>query len=63
MKQVTIKNSELILTALDYGAVIQKLMFRDKNGRWLNMVASLEDPEDYLSDEISLGATVGRFAG
>jgi aldose 1-epimerase len=63
LKQVTIKNSELSLTAIDYGAVIQKLMFRDKNGRWFNLVASLEDPEDYLSDEISLGAAVGRFAG
>ncbi len=63
MNQVTIKNRELSLTALDYGAVIQKLMFRDKNGRWLNMVASLDQPEDYLSDQISLGATVGRFAG
>ncbi len=63
MKQVTIKNSELRLTALDYGAVIQKLMFRNKDGRWFNVVASLKNPKDYISDQISLGATVGRFAG
>ncbi|MGB5236715.1 MAG: aldose epimerase family protein [Flavobacteriaceae bacterium] len=63
MKQFTIKNTELSLTALDYGAVIQKLMFRDKNGNWRNLVASLKDPEEYFSDKISLGATVGRFAG
>ena len=63
LNQFTINNDELSLTALDYGAVIQKLMFRNKHGDWLNLVASLKQPEDYFSDEISLGATVGRFAG
>jgi len=63
LRQFTINNSALSLTALDYGAVIQKLMFRDKNSRTLNMVVSLSEPEDYLEDMISLGSTVGRYAG
>lgn len=63
MKQVTIKNGKLSLTVLDYGAVIQKLMVPDKNGDPVNVVVGFKDPEDYLKDEISLGASVGRFAG
>ncbi|MGI9545738.1 MAG: aldose epimerase family protein [Flavobacteriaceae bacterium] len=63
MKQVTINNGILSLTALDYGAVIQKLILHDKNGQPVNVVVGLEDAEDYLQDKISLGAVVGRFAG
>ena len=63
MKQVTIKNKHLSLTALEYGAVIQKLMVKDKHNNAVNVVACLDDPEAYLQDRISLGATVGRFAG
>lgn len=51
------------LTVLDYGAVIQKLMVRDKFGKEFNVVVGLEKPTEYLEDEIALGASVGRFAG
>ena len=63
MKQVTINNGKISLTILDYGAVIQKLMVMDKNGDPCNVVVGLKEPEDYLQDDISLGASVGRFAG
>ncbi len=63
LQQVTIKNSHLSLTALEYGAVIQKLIVRDKHNNPVNVVASLNDPNEYLKDRISLGSTVGRFAG
>ncbi len=63
MKQFTINNGLLSLTVLNYGAVIQKLMVLDKNGDPFNVVVGLKDPEEYLQDEISLGASVGRFAG
>lgn len=63
MQQVTINNDFLSLKVLDYGARIQELMFRDKNGKWQNTVVALEEPEAYLKDDISLGACVGRFAG
>ncbi len=63
MKQVTINNEFLSLSVLNYGARIQGLRFRDKNGKWLNTVVGLDTPEAYLEDEISLGACVGRFAG
>ena len=63
LQQVTIKNSHLSLTALEYGAVIQKLIVRDKHNNPVNVVACLDDAKEYLKDRISLGATVGRFAG
>lgn len=63
MKQVTINNGKIGLTALDYGAVIQRLMVRNKNGRFINVVVGFDQPSDYLADQIALGASVGRFAG
>ncbi|QBA64625.1 aldose epimerase family protein [Muriicola soli] len=63
MKQVTIKNDFFELTTLDYGAIVQKLMFRDKQGKPVNCVVGFEDPEEYLEDVRFLGACIGRFAG
>lgn len=63
MQQVTIKNNFISLSVLDYGAIIQKILFRDKNGKELNLVVGFENPEDYIEDKIVLGACVGRFAG
>lgn len=63
MKQVTINNKILSLEVLNYGAVIQKLMVPDKNGELFDVVVGMDKPEDYLKDTISLGASIGRFAG
>ncbi len=63
LHQVTIKNKFISLTTIDYGAIIQKVLVKDKYGKQLNAVASFEDPYDYLSDPNFLGACVGRFAG
>ena len=63
MKQVTIQNESIILVVLDYGAVIQKLLLKDNDGTYTNVVVGLEYPSMYLEDTVSLGACVGRFAG
>lgn len=63
MQQVIINNEYLSLKVLNYGARIQELLFRDKDGKWQNTVVGLEDEKAYLKDPISLGACVGRFAG
>ncbi len=63
MQQVTINNGLIDLSTFDYGAIIQKILFRDKNGRQQNCVAGFEEPQDYLKDHRFLGACVGRFAG
>lgn len=63
MQQVTIKNEFLSLCVLDYGAVIQKILFKDREGNILNLAVGFENPVDYLEDQIAMGACVGRFAG
>jgi len=63
LQQVTIKNEFISLSVLDYGAIIQKILFKDREGNTLNLAVGFENPENYLEDQISLGACVGRFAG
>lgn len=63
MKQVTISNPFITLIVLDYGAIIQKLLVKDNEGRYTNVVVGYDYPSEYLSDTISLGACVGRYAG
>ena len=63
MNQVTIKNNFITLTVLDYGAIIQKLIVKNKEGKDTNVVIGLEEPNKYLDDRKSLGACIGRYAG
>ena len=63
MKQITIKNEHISLTVLDYGAIIQKLLVKDKYGEEHNVVVGHEQPESYINDEHALGACIGRYAG
>ena len=63
MNQITIKNEYIELTVLDFGAIIQKLIVKDKNGHPTNTVVGLESTEEYLKDNMYLGACIGRYAG
>lgn len=63
LNQITIKNSSIELVVLDFGAIIQKIIIKDKNGKPINVVVDLEKPEDYLNDKMYLGACIGRYAG
>ena len=63
MKQVTISTPFITLIALDYGAIIQKLLVKDKDGNTINVVVGKEFPSDYPFDTKALGASVGRYAG
>lgn len=63
MKQVTIRSHTIILIILDYGARIQKLLLKDKDGNYTNVVVGLEYPSHYLQDSVFLGACIGRYAG
>ncbi|MBO0592314.1 galactose mutarotase [Cellulophaga sp. E16_2] len=61
--QNTIKNNKIELTVLDFGAIIQKIIVKDKNGNPTNMVVGFEQPKDYLDNPMFLGACIGRYAG
>ena len=63
MKQVTISNPFITLIVLDYGAIIQKLLVKDNEGRYTNVVVGHDFPNEYLNDTFSLGACIGRYAG
>ena len=63
MKQVTISTPFITLIVLDYGAIIQKLLVKDKNGNSFNAVVGHNLANDYLKDSNCLGASVGRYAG
>ena len=63
MKQVTLSTPFMTLIVLDYGAIIQKLLVKDKNGKPRNVVVGFDYPNDYLKDAYFLGACVGRYAG
>jgi len=62
---VTIKNDFIELSAIDYGAIIQKIIVKDKNGKDTNVVVGLDSPDDYLTKDNGrfLGACIGRYAG
>jgi len=63
MKQVTISTPFLTLIVLDFGAIIQKLLVKDKNGNSINAVVGFNAPNKYLEDHKFLGACIGRYAG
>ncbi len=48
---------------LDYGAIIQKLLVKGKDGSYTNTVVGYNHPSRYKLDENCLGACVGRYAG
>ena len=53
---------------MNYGATIYKINVPDKNGNLINVVVSLNKPEDYFSEAyiekgLYLGTMVGRYAG
>lgn len=63
MKQVTISTPFITLVVLDFGAIIQKLIVKDKNGNPINVVVGFNSSEKYIEDPKYLGACVGRYAG
>lgn len=63
LKQVTISSHFITLIVLDYGAIIQKLLVKDAKGSMANVVVGHDFPAQYLDDNMSLGACIGRYAG
>jgi len=63
LKQVTINTPFITLIVLDYGAIIQKILVKDKEGNSRNVVVGYDYPSLYPTDKAYLGACVGRYAG
>lgn len=52
----------LQVEVLDYGVTIRSIIVPDKNGQPVDVVLGYDTLEEYVSDTVNLGVTVGRFA-
>ncbi|TYS18560.1 galactose mutarotase [Rossellomorea vietnamensis] len=60
----TLKNENgVVVTAINYGCIITKILVPDTNGNYENIVIGHDSLEDYMEDPVFLGAVVGRVAG
>ncbi|MGS2740428.1 aldose epimerase family protein [Sinomicrobium sp. M5D2P17] len=59
----TIQNSHITLITFNYGATIQQLIVKDKDGNDVNVVLGFETEEDYKDNPFYIGASIGRYAG
>lgn len=63
VKLYTLKNNFLEVEILNYGGIIRKISFPDKNGKVENIVLNLNNISDYEERSPYFGAIVGRNAG
>lgn len=63
LKQITLKNDELTVVLLNYGARLHQILAPDKNGHLENVLLSYDSLEDVLKDQSYFGATIGPVAG
>ena len=63
MNKITIENACLKLKVLSYGGIIQSLFFKNKNGKFTNLVINKKKLSDYKKDKWYLGSIIGRYAG
>ena len=51
---------ELRLNLLDYGATVQSLFVKNKNGEWIDVVLGYDTIREYEENDGYLGACIGR---
>lgn len=56
----TLASENLRLQVLDYGAAIQTLLVKDKDGRWRDVVLGYDTMEEYETRDGYFGACIGR---
>ena len=57
-----IKNGDVSVEILNYGAIIRCINFPDKNGKILDLVLGYDDVESYARCDCYFGAIIGRVA-
>ncbi|MGM9904246.1 MAG: aldose epimerase family protein [Enterococcus sp.] len=63
LKKIILKNDELEVVLLNYGARLHQIFAPDKHGHMENVLLSYDKLEDVLTDQSYFGATVGPVAG
>jgi len=61
-KEYILKNDQLEIGILDFGAIISKLIVRNPDGNPVEVTLGYDTPEEYLTDQNAFGATIGRCA-
>ena len=62
MKSHLIKNTNIEMTVLDYGGIIQSLKVPDKNGKMADIVLGFDQFQEYEKGHPYFGALIGRYA-
>lgn len=63
VKEYTVENAcGMSFSAITFGAVLRKLMVKDKDGCLRDVVLGYDSVENYEKDDTYLGAVVGRYA-
>lgn len=63
VKEYTVENvNGMSFSAIEFGAVIRKVLVKDKNGKLADVVLGFDSVQDYENDDTYLGAVVGRYA-
>lgn len=57
-----LETPELIVSVLDYGATVQSVLVKDRNGAWIDVALGHDTIEGYQTHDGYLGACVGRVA-
>ena len=57
----TIKNANLQMSVINYGAIIEDLTFIDLNNQNVSLVLKRNTLDEYIADRSYLGAVIGRF--
>ena len=58
-----LSNPYIEVTILNYGAIIQKIMVRDRNGQFDDVITGFDDINGYINSPNDMhGAIVGRYA-
>lgn len=63
LKKITLKNDELTVVLLNYGARLHQILTPDKHGNLENILLSYDSFSDVLIDKSYFGAIVGPVAG
>jgi aldose 1-epimerase len=63
IKQHTISNDLLRVSAINFGARTVQVLLNTRAGGWIPVILALPTAEAYLDDQHYMGATVGRVAG
>jgi len=60
---ITIKNKQIEIKLLNYGATLVELLIPDKNCKKENIILTYENIVDYMENPPYFGATIGRTSG